>query len=125
MIKKNLFALFVFTSLALAGCASNLGVYDPSVPQNRLCTLTIDSTLSVTRFDGKAVDWSSLLSVADTVIQIPAGQHSFVMDYWARGGDYIRSAENIRYSDTFEAGKSYVMRPAESNGRVFILKHTK
>ena len=119
---KNIFciAIFAFISLTLTGCATNIGVYDSSVPQERLCTLKIDSVLFVRQFDGDKVKWNQSFPQLGVVVQIPAGHHTFLMDYDASSRFYARYATNIRYSYTFEAGKTYVMQPVTANGRVSI-----
>ncbi len=118
MLKNVLLAIFVFASLALAGCATNIGAHDASVPPEKLCTLTIDIDLSVHTFDGETVDWRHRIFTTSVVVQIPAGKHNFVMDYISGGRSMTRYAYNIAYSHTFEAGKSYVMEPKVANGRV-------
>jgi hypothetical protein len=117
-----LFAFLAGGALMLAGCVSNKGVYDPSVPPEQLCTLRIDSTLNVLQFDGNAVKWyTPQFSLANSmVIQIPAGYHEFIMNYTSGGSRYTFWADNIRYSYTFEAGKSYAMDAIRSNGMVHI-----
>jgi hypothetical protein len=114
--------LFVFLTgsvLMFSGCVTNKGVYDPSVPPEQLCTLNIDSTVIVRQFDGNAVKWYDQAFGFSTVVKIPAGYHEFISDYIS-GSRHIFWAEDIRYSYTFEAGKSYVMDPLISDGSVSI-----
>jgi hypothetical protein len=123
-MKKNNFpvqtALLAVVSLILAGCVTNKGVYDPSVPPEQLCTLQIDYTIGVYQFDGDEVDWHYLPFTFSTVVQIPAGYHEFIMDYSEISRSFTRWANDIHYSYTFEAGKSYVMSATINSGRVFI-----
>lgn len=120
MTKKHLFLIFVVISLVLTGCASNMGVHDPSVPQEKLCTLKIDSDLYVHQFDGEDVKWYGLFhQTTGAIVQIPSGHHSFVMHYES-GSRYIRYANDVKFSHTFEAGKTYVMEPTISGNRVSI-----
>ena len=120
MARNIVIVLFALIGLALAGCATNLGVYDSSVPHEQLCTLKIDSNLFVRQFDGNKVQWNQSFPQLGVVVQIPAGQHSFVVDYDGSTSRYTRWAAGIRCSDTFEAGKTYVMTPIVSSDRVSI-----
>lgn len=120
MIKNAYIAMIACLILALTGCASNLGVHDPSVPQNQLCTLKIESTLYVHKFDGAAVNWGGGLYISDTIIQISAGKHYFVMDYLYGNASSTHTAKNLSYNYTFEAGKTYFIYSVESNGRVSV-----
>jgi hypothetical protein len=74
----------------------------------------------VRQFDSDTVEWNQSFPQSGVVVQIPAGQHSFVMDYDGSSRRYTRYANDIRYSYTFEAGKIYIVRPAISSGRVSI-----
>jgi hypothetical protein len=57
MLKKYFCSvIFVVFSLALAGCATNLGIYENYVPQEQLCTLKIDNDIYVHQFDGEDVN---------------------------------------------------------------------
>ncbi|MDR1317382.1 MAG: hypothetical protein LBK13_10975 [Spirochaetales bacterium] len=123
MKKNNFFvqtALLAVVSLILAGCVTDEGIYDPSVSPEQLCTLQIGETISVYQFDGNAVDWYSRLFTFSAVVQIPAGYHEFIMNYGEISRSYSRRANDIHYSYTFEAGKSYVMSTIINSGRVFI-----
>jgi hypothetical protein len=119
---KNIFCILIFAciSLAPAGCATDIGIHDPSVPQEQLCTLKIERELYVHQFDGDDVKWYNDFLDFGAVVKIPAGRHSFVMNYVSGGSRYTRYADNLRYSHTFEAGRTYVMEAAVSNGRVTI-----
>jgi hypothetical protein len=122
MVKNIFIAIFVSISLMLAGCAKNLGVYDPSVSQEKLCTLEIDVELLVNQFNGSSVDWYKYPGV---IIQIPVGHHTFLMNYYSGGQYSTRSARDIRYSYTFEAGKTYLMKPVISGRQVSVEVKTK
>lgn len=112
--------LIICAVLMLSGCLTRNIKYATSVPPEQLCTLKIHPALYIDQFDGDAVDWSAGLFSNDASVQIPKGRHDFLISYYTRGGGYSHSAKDIRYSHTFEAGKTYVMWPAESNGQVFI-----
>lgn len=121
MLKKHFFiVMFMIIVLASAGCATNLGVYDPSVPQERLCTLEIDGELFVRQFNNDNVRWNFSFPQSGVVVQIPAGHHTFLIDYVVRGQLYSCAAYDIGYSHTFDAGKNYVMKPVQANGQVRI-----
>jgi len=90
----------------LTGCdfPKDLGVYDKSVPPEQRCTLIIDKTLYISKFDDKRVSWAALSRTK--TIQIPEGNHSFVVHY----AEYDQSAQNILVSKFFRAGETYEMR---------------
>ncbi|MDR3074277.1 MAG: hypothetical protein LBV01_06095 [Deltaproteobacteria bacterium] len=113
-------AIFVIISLSMAGCATNLGIYDTSVPQNQLCTLKTPPELFIRQFNGNKVNWNQSFPQLGVVVQIPAGRHTFLIDYDGSSRSYTRYATDIRYSYTFEAGKTYVMEPIVSGNKVFI-----
>lgn len=121
MVKNTFCFVIAIIGLALAGCANNMGVHDLSVPQEKLCTLNISDELYVWKFDGNDVKWyGSFHQVTGSVIQIPAGHHSFVVNYVSGSSRRIYSARDITYSQVFEAGKTYVMEPIVSGNRVSI-----
>jgi len=125
MAKKHFcIAIFLTLSLALTGCATNLGVYDASVPQQRLCTLKTDPKLFIRKFNGDKVNWNQSFPQLGVVVQIPAGRHTFLIDYVAKGSIRTDYAYDIRYSHTFEAGKIYIMEPTVSGNRVSIVVKT-
>jgi hypothetical protein len=113
-------AVFAIICLALAGCAADTIVYDPSVPQEKLCTLKIGDELYVYEFDAADVEWSSGFLKSPPIVKIPEGRHTLVMDYISGGSRYTFFAKEIMYSHTFEAGKSYVMKAVRANNRVSI-----
>lgn len=106
--------------LMLSGCLTRNIQYATSVPQEQLCTLKIHPSLYIHQFDGDTVDWGVGLFSNDASVQIPKGRHDFLINYYIRGGGYSHSAKDIRFSYTFEAGKTYSMWAAESGDRVFI-----
>lgn len=98
-----------------------MGVYDPSVPPEKLCILKIHEELYVRQFDGSDVDGAGYFhQVSGAIVPIPAGHHSFVINYVSGGSLYIYSARGIRYSHTFDTGKTYVMEPIVSGNQVSI-----
>jgi hypothetical protein len=118
-----LIALLAGSILIITGCASNKGIYDPSVAPEQLVTLTIDRDLRVRQFNGNTVPWAPSYNnpfKSGVVVQIPPGSHYFLIDYFSGGSLATRWAENIRYSHTFEAGKFYTMYPVVANYQVSI-----
>jgi len=121
MVKKHFCIAFILVmSLAMAGCATNLGVYDTSVPQAQLCTLKTDGTLFIREFNGDKVNWNQSFPQHGIIVQIPAGRHTFLIDYTTKGSTRTNYAYDIRYSRTFEAGKNYVMEPIVSGNQLSI-----
>jgi hypothetical protein len=80
--------VFALVALLLCSCGglfsqSDLGVYDETVPKDRLATLVIPYFYTVTRFDGKPVEWNGSGSgVLGAVIQISAGRHEVEYRYF-------------------------------------------
>ena len=90
----------------LAGCAmgtTNIP-YAASVPAEKLCTLRIVPTLTVTQFNGEQVKWVGDFASWGEV-QIPEGSHTFTLDYSAAHG-YQRG---LNFTATFVAGRTYSM----------------
>jgi hypothetical protein len=130
----------LFTALAAAalcaGCQTvSLGVYDPTVPPEKLCTLEVPVSLTVKRFDGEKVTWISLSGIN---IEIPEGSHEFVIDYsepgqtrtvggtgaygssWQQSQTASYTAKGIEFRYDFAAGNTYVMAPEISGGYAAI-----
>jgi len=125
MVRKYFcIAFLLIMSFSMSGCATNLGVYDTSVPQEQLCTLKVDAELFIRQVNGDMVKWNQSFPQLGVVVQIPAGHHTFLMDYDGSSRSYTRYATDIRFSYTFEAGKTYVMEPAISGNRVSIVVKT-
>lgn len=103
--------VIVITAL-LASCQTNSGIYDPSVPPEKLCTLEVGSTLIVTYFDGIEVKWTPPF-IGNFKIQIPEGQHTFVADNYesfnSSGYTVAYTTKDLEYTFTFEAGNIYIM----------------
>jgi hypothetical protein len=137
MKTKILFFITVTITTMLIGCQStSLGVYDSSVPPEKLCTLEVDINLKVKEFDGKKVSWGHSITAVN--IQIPEGAHKFLIDYSGRGNsshiggtDYsgqswgqtqteVYSAYDISFEYDFVAGNTYVMYPQSDGDYVFI-----
>lgn len=112
--------IFAALSLMLAGCVTNKGIYDTSVPSEQLCTLKIDMELSVHRIDGNVVRWHYRPLTTSVTVKIPAGYHEFVMNYISGSTRYTYYRSNIRYNYTFEAGKTYTMKPKVSGNQVSV-----
>lgn len=82
----------LFTSLGI-GCASSptktsivdLGIHDPSVPEEHTCVLVIPRNVRIRSFDRETVDWFNLASdrLANKkwyAIRIPSGTRHFTYD---------------------------------------------
>ena len=110
--------IFIIASMfMLVGCmsaATNIP-YTSSAPQEKLCTLRVVGSLTVTKFDGEPVDWSPNFGDTWASVQIPEGRHTFMLDYDrtvdAQGGRYYRNDIIVSY-DGFAAGRVYEMVPA-------------
>lgn len=126
MARDIFIATFICISLMLMGCASNLGNYDSSVPQEQRCTLEIDKELFIRQFNDNDVNWNKFFHHSfDSVVQIPAGHHTFLMDYVSDSRLSRRYVKNVRFSYTFEAGKTYVIEPVISGKQISIEVITK
>ena len=104
LVKRMMIISVIFF---LTGCNSpiDLGVYDESVPPEQQCTLIIDKTLLVGFFDDKEVHWGDTDFAARTIIQIPAGNHSF----WVYFQIGLHGADIDIGPYTFHAGRTYKM----------------
>jgi hypothetical protein len=84
-MKKNsmLWVAAVCAVLMLGGCVSSAThvPYASTAPLEASCTINIINTLTVRTFDGEAVQWSPKWGYAWASVQIPAGKHTFVVDY--------------------------------------------
>ncbi|GHV90214.1 hypothetical protein AGMMS50268_07170 [Spirochaetia bacterium] len=83
----------LLVSVLLMGCmtTTNIGVYDPNVALDEQCTLQISGDLFVKEFDGQEVSWekSKFANIMWgtspdnlVIIDIPAGSHKFIVDYF-------------------------------------------
>lgn len=101
--------LTICAAFMLSGCGAKGIHYATSVPPEKLCTLYIANTLSVTQFNGESVDWSVSPFSAWAMVQIPEGTHTFVADY-ERTMNYAReSAKDVKGGGIFIAGRTYHM----------------
>ena len=120
------FRLCIFTLLivVVSGCTTNLGTYDSSLSAENLCYLEFNSTLSVSSFNGTKVKWKpSFLTLwmgGYTNIIIPAGDNSFICDYFLMTQNVNYSAHNLYVSAKMEAGKTYQIIKSRSGGNVLI-----
>jgi hypothetical protein len=129
------FSMMIFLTSCVSPKQVDLGVYDATVPIEQQSTLIIDGTLKITSFDNRKVEWYPGYfkygnNVSSSIIQIPAGKHTFLMDYLnncavkcptcgimiitSHGGvsNSCVSAEKpgISITQDFEAGKRYRIR---------------
>jgi hypothetical protein len=102
--------------LLLGGCGTVTIPYTASAPPEKLCTLDIDSYLTVVTFDGEKVRWAGDPWHSSTIVQIPEGRHTFTV-FWDTGR-YISS--DIRVSANFVAGRRYKMMDEQIGGRIHI-----
>gem|GEM_PF-2717704 len=130
-------SMMIFLTSCVLPKQVDLGVYDATVPIEQQSTLIIDGTLKVTGFDNRKVEWYPGYfkygnDTSSSIIQIPAGKHTFLMDYLnncavkcptcgimiitSHGGvsNSCVSAEKSDISITrdFEAGKIYRIKPS-------------
>lgn len=109
LVKGVMIASVIFF---LTNCSPrDLGVYDESVPPEQRCTVIIDQTLKVRKFNDKKVRWGGYYR--NKTIQIPAGHHSFIVDYAKSKNNVVKSAKSISVSDELIAGKTYEMKAFE------------
>lgn len=107
--------IFAFCSvLMLGGCmnaATNIPYMSTASPE-KLCTLNVIATLTVTSFDGEKVNWSPDFGDSWSSVRIVEGKHTFTLDYNrtadTRGGYYYRNGITVSY-DGFTAGHTYEM----------------
>ncbi len=103
---QKLFLMFILAVFMIGGCT--LGTthipYSAPAPQEKLCTLRIVPTLTVTQFDEEEVKWSGDFATWG-VVQIPEGTHTFVLTYSAAHGYQT----NIHFTASFLAGRAYSM----------------
>jgi hypothetical protein len=92
--------VFALVVLLLCSCSgllsqSDLGVYDKTVPKDQLATLVIPVYYTVTRFDGKPVEWHGRLGAE---IQISAGRHEVEYRYYkpSAGGCFDETTSECR-----------------------------
>jgi hypothetical protein len=108
IMKTNLLFLALVVLALLTGCATPAEVYDTSVPAENLCTLKIVSAITVTQFDGAAVNWAAPGLSTWKKIQIPSGTHEFVMDYYRTQNGLEWRGNNLTASyPNFRAGRTY------------------
>jgi hypothetical protein len=123
------FIIAVMTTAFLVGCMSlskDIGVYDKSVSQERLCSLVLSPYLTVVKFDEKKVKWTAGIRFwryKNAIIQIPEGYHSFIVDYHEENaaGTNWSYANGLNTNYTFEAGKTYNLSYKTIANRVSII----
>jgi hypothetical protein len=132
VIFKRLAGFFIFIVIsALFGCASGLKiyVYDDTIPQEQLCTLTLRSGYHIKEFDHRPVNWEvnpnpfvldPYNNYTYAVAKIPSGSHAFLLDWTnsfeARNdkGERVNvtrtSNDYVLSYDNFVAGKNYELK---------------
>jgi hypothetical protein len=126
-----LLGIVLVSGLWFAGCVTNKGTYDKTVPPEQQATLEFSSAYKVKLFDGNEVSWKAGLftrwygqGIGKVVVKIPAGEHTLVADYWVYSesyqGDAIlqesQSTSNIAVTFDFQPGRVYKMVPSDSGG---------
>lgn len=106
--------MFIISVFMLVGCvsaATNIP-YTSSAPQEKLCTLNVIATLTVTDFDGEKVNWSPNFGDSWSAVRIAEGRHTLTMDYdrnvGTQGERYYQNNIVVSY-DGFVAGHTYEM----------------
>jgi hypothetical protein len=100
-------------ALLLSGCvpssATPIAYISPEPPE-KTCTLRIIGTLTVTNFDGEQVEWKAGGFDAWASVQIPAGRHTFTLDFdrYANGRRQYRNGITLSY-DSFVVNHTYEM----------------
>jgi len=89
MKNRILIKAFIFISLVFgiisSGCTSSKYVYDKSIPEDQLCILKIPLNCSVVRFNDSKTHWNDTIFYGfrkDTMVKIPAGEHTLIIDYF-------------------------------------------
>ena len=115
---RSLWILVIGSILMLAGCinaATNIP-YASTTPPEKLCTLNVIATLTVTDFDGEKVSWSPDFGDSWSSVRIPEGRHTFTLDYHrnvgAQGEYHSQTSIRVSY-DGFKSGRTYEMVAAE------------
>jgi hypothetical protein len=110
-------ALTLVLGLAVVGCATYRGQYDPTIPMSSQSTLTILGGYSIwiQRFDGRMVEGFMNFFDTDMTINIPAGEHTITLveTYEDRYGNYQHRQFDVTIY--FEAGCQY---ETTSNGGI-------
>jgi hypothetical protein len=119
MKNRILIKAFIFISsvlgIILSGCTSSKYVYDKSIPEEQLCILKIPLNCSVVRFNDSKTHWNDTMFYGfrkDTMVKIPAGEHTLIIDYFNQEligyrTFRITKAENIKITFEFQPGKTY------------------
>ena len=103
--------------LLLGGCGTVTIPYNPSAPPEKVCTLDIDSYLTVVTYDGEKVRWAGNPWHSSTIVQIPEGRHTFTV-FWDTGR---YASSDMRVSGDFVAGRAYKMtQEIGGGGRIHI-----
>ena len=91
----------------LSGClnATTNIPYTSSAPPEKLCTLIIASTLTVTKFDGEDVKWTTNFTDYWSSVQIPEGTHTFVADYMRTVQGGWQQEREMTFTGNFIAGR--------------------
>jgi hypothetical protein len=128
MKKKVLVGLVCITvSLLLFSCVSvsttdKSEVYDPTVPEDMRCLISVPSYIRITKFNNNDVLWQgpNALTMSSASYAIPPGKHVFTLDYAQPGvKDLIAKQRlmNMKFEVDMQPGQSFYVR-GDSQGKV-------
>ncbi|MDL2268763.1 hypothetical protein LJC71_02495 [Desulfosarcina sp. OttesenSCG-928-A07] len=108
-ITLRLCLIIVCSVFLLTGClsATTQIPYATSVPPEELCTIKFAGNLTVKNFDEKEVNWSSDFGDYWFSVQLPAGEHTFMVDYDQTMNRAWIQRRNIPLTYDFTAGRTY------------------
>jgi hypothetical protein len=110
-MKKGLLIVSALLGFVFFGCTTvntnSAKVFDPSIPQDQLCDLSIPNYIKVIRFDDKEVSWIGGLFSA-YVISVPSGSHKLIVDY--RDPTNKVDYPGLTMNCDFDAGSVYYLR---------------
>ena len=114
LIRKLFFIPVILLMFIFITCAGTTAISHGASSAEKKCTLLIASTLTVTGFDGKAVNWVTNAGDSWMSVQIPEGNHTFILNYKRAGQGSQFLQENIKYEHIgFLAGRTYKMSAEE------------
>lgn len=104
---------FLFVSLAavilFSGCVGTnaMGVFDISIPEEKLSHLQIRNNLSVVLFNSQPVEWAPGLTQNKVTISLPPGEHSFMVRYFVSDNRGHHTVTANIPATTFLPGHTY------------------
>ena len=105
--------LIVCAAFVLVGClsAATPVTYEHDAPPEMTSTVRIAGFIKVKSIDGNTVNWKLKFGDSWIMVDIPSGQHHFVMDYSrvAPDGKSKLYSNDINFTYYFAPGRSYRM----------------